>query len=574
MGKQKEVSNTGFDLILIKTFLKKNWNWIILAIILLIGLQLRTYHLNYPVVGYHNWKEVHYLTESRNFAEDGFFDYGFFIPAHDYPHLDENLQGAHTDTFPTVSIIVGLFFKIFTVNVAVARMVNIFMVLGAVFFMYLIMKKLFKREDLALTTALLASINPLLVFFGRQTQLINPALFFMLGSVFFFIRWREEPKIKYMITFALFLSISILTKYSFILICLPIVALFPYERLFKIKKLKKYLKQYIVGAAFLLLTPAWMLYTKLIGPRFNTVAADIQMNFSVIFTSGFWQVLKSYAADNYGAFIRPNGSLFQIGLLFALLGLLLMIFFYFKDKKHLGYRFVLSYFIAAIIWFVVMSWKLSGHNYHQYPIAPLIIILMAYFFIVLATNLQKLVPIKIFREIIKYGVLLGLFLMILFPSLDAKNRMFDTQFPGLDVAGDYIKQHSTEDERIFFPSGQSYGVLWHADRQGDKLPETDLERFKDGESKGMTWVFMYQWGMNVINNPDSAEVWEYIQNNYELKQFAYYKTDQIQPIYFLFEKGGSFNISSINDLLQNKPENYQDYELSKGRTIKLYYINT
>jgi len=556
MVKEKEDSKSEFDAKDILKFFKKNWNWIVLAIILIIGFNLRVYHLDYPVVGYHNWKEVHYLTEARNFAEDGFFKYGFFIPAHDYPHIDQDLRGAHTDTFPTVSVIVGFFFKIFGVKLAVARLVNIFLVLGAVFFLYLIMKKLFKREGLALTTALLASINPLFVFFGRQTQLINPALFFMIASVFFFLKWRESPKMKYMIMFTLFLSISILTKYSFALIGLPMLAIFPFGRVFKINKLKKYLKQYIAGVACLLLTPAWWLYTKLIGPRFNTAAADIQMNFSVIFQSTFWQTLKAYAADNYTL----------IGLVFAVIGLILMIVFFIKDKKNLGYRFVLSYFVASIIWFIVMSWKLSGHNYHQYPIAPLVIILMAYSFIVIATNIQKIIKIKFLR----YFIILGLFLIVLFPSLAAKNRMFDTQFPGLDVAGEYIKQNSKHNERIFFPSGQSYGVIWHSERKGDKLPYTDLARFKDGESKNMTWVFVYQWGMEVMNNP---EVWNYIQEHYSLKQFAYYRADpNIQPVYFLLKKGGSFNMSNINEMLQNKQTYAKDYEYSMG-TRTLFYVD-
>ncbi len=556
MVKEKEDSKSEFDAKDILKFFKKNWNWLVLAIILIIGFNLRVYHLDYPVVGYHNWKEVHYLTEARNFAEEGFFKYGFFIPAHDYPHIDEDLRGAHTDTFPTVSVIVGFFFKIFGVKLAVARLVNIFLVLGAVALSYLIMKKLFNRENLALTTALLFSINPLFVFFGRQTQLINPALFFMMLSIFFFLKWRESPKMKYMIIFALSLSLSILTKYSFALIGLPLLAIFPYKRIFKFDKLKKYLKQYIVGAACLLLTPAWWLYTKIIAPRFMTAVADIQMNFSVIFQSSFWQTLKAYAADNYTI----------VGLVFAIIGLILMIVFFLKDKKNIGYRFVLSYFIAAIIWFIVMSWKLSGHNYHQYPVAPLIIMLIAYSFIVIATNIQKLIKIKFLR----YFIILGLFLIVLFPSLAAKNRMFDTQFPGLDVAGEYIKENSKPNERIFFPSGQSYGVLWHADRKGDKTPFNDLARFKDGESKNMTWVFVYQWGFEVMNYP---EVWDYIQENYELKQFAYYKTDPIQPVYLLLKKGGSFNMSNINEILQNKQTYTKDYELSEERIIRLYYVN-
>ncbi|MBW3000043.1 glycosyltransferase family 39 protein, partial [Candidatus Woesearchaeota archaeon] len=159
------------------SFIKKNWNWILLGVILIFGFYLRAYHIDYPVVGYHNWKETHYLTEARNFAEDGFFEHGFFIPEWDYPSLVDDPTGVHSDTFPTTSILTAIAFKIFGYKLWIARLINILFALGSVLLFYLIIKRLFEREDLALLSAAIMSINPLLVFFGRQVQLINPALF-------------------------------------------------------------------------------------------------------------------------------------------------------------------------------------------------------------------------------------------------------------------------------------------------------------------------------------------------------------------------------------------------------------
>jgi len=62
------------------SFIKKNYPWIILSLLLIFGFYLRIYHSDYPVVGYHNWKETHYLTEARNYARDGFFQDGFLVP--------------------------------------------------------------------------------------------------------------------------------------------------------------------------------------------------------------------------------------------------------------------------------------------------------------------------------------------------------------------------------------------------------------------------------------------------------------------------------------------------------------
>src|SRR3989344_2371112 len=103
----------------------KHGKWILLALIILFGMYLRAYHAGYPVIGYHNWKEVHHLSEGRNFAQDGFFAHGFFVPAFDYPDLDKDLSGAHSDSFPTISILIAVIFKLFGDHVLLARWVGI-----------------------------------------------------------------------------------------------------------------------------------------------------------------------------------------------------------------------------------------------------------------------------------------------------------------------------------------------------------------------------------------------------------------------------------------------------------------
>ena len=59
----------------LKVLKKVNLSLVLLIIITIFGFYLRYYHYDYPVVGYHNWKETHYLTEARNFAKEGFFKY-------------------------------------------------------------------------------------------------------------------------------------------------------------------------------------------------------------------------------------------------------------------------------------------------------------------------------------------------------------------------------------------------------------------------------------------------------------------------------------------------------------------
>jgi len=506
------------------------------------------------------------LTEARNFARDGFFEHGFFLPEYDYPFIDADLEGVHPDTFPTTSIVTGFFFKIFGIKLVVARLVNILFIIGSILFMYLLTKKLFKRQDLALVTALVFALNPLTIFFGRNTQLINPALFFMIAGAYFFLFWRENLKEKFLLLTAIFITLSVITKYSFGLILIPILLTIPYKKVFaQIKKDRKKLVYYAISILIFLTIGGWIKYTaKLKGTYVVKEAlSGVTIKLGVAFQSEFWETMKYFFMDNYTL----------IGVFFAIIGLVLLIFLLiFMKKKQFGYWFIISYVIGTLIWWVVMSEKLSGHNYHQYPIVPLVVFLMAYCFVVIGTNVEKIVKIKYSRWIIITIFILLLIKPIFFTGgggvFVAKDRMFDTQFFGLDLAGEYIKANSAPDERLFHSSHQSYGVLWHADRKGYKMGTT-VDEIKKGEGLNASWIFLYQWGLEVMQD---EERWDYIKNNYELKQMALQQTEQgMKPIYMLFKEGGSFNESMMNNI-HNSAIQIRNYELTKGQA-QIGYVN-
>jgi hypothetical protein len=153
--------------------------------------------------------------------------------------------------------------------------------------------------------------------------------------------------------------------------------------------------------------------------------------------------------------------------------------------------------------------------------------------------------------------------------MDSKDRVFDTQFVGLDIAGEYIKENSEESETILFPGHQSYGILWHADRKGfAEIPGEEDIIFAENE-RNVRWIFLYQWGMNVINSPQ----WEYISTHYSLKQIALMSGsgEQFKPVYLLLEKGGSFDANSLEQMLEGKEQKVKSYENSNGFFDLVYF---
>ena len=544
----------------------KHFAVIILALILILGLYLRIYHIDYPVIGYHNWKETHYLTEARNFAREGFFKYGFFIPYYDYPKLYGHPSGVHADTFPTISIIVALAFMIFGRELWVARLVGILFNLGSVVVMYFLVRELYEREDMALLAGFITSVLPLFVFFSRNVQLINPALFFMLTSAYFYVKWRKNFSGRYLILTSLFLMLGTVTKYSFGVIAIPMLLTFPFK---KFREWKKCRKEFIIAFLILLLFPSWHLYANyLIPAEYREVkqAGLHQIQIEKVFELNL-RLIWSFIIDNYT----------EVGFYIAILGLFFVAYDFYK-KRNFSNLFILGYAFSIIPFTILMSSKLSGHNYHQYPIAPLVVILIAYFIIKIADFFGR---IRIEGMRIRYSGLLPIVAFILLfipintdfyksPTYDSIARQFDTQFPGLDIAGEYIKEHSSPNERIIFPSHQSYGVLWHADRKGYGIgiPKPEHFEYSKNKSLNVTWIFIYQWGLRLLQH---EEEWNYIKERFSLKQIAFKPTESGSvPIYLLMREGGSFDESKLNDMLRNRKINKRIYETTMGKYVVVY----
>ncbi|MFH1450630.1 MAG: glycosyltransferase family 39 protein [archaeon] len=531
-----------------KKFDKKYVVYGLLILLILVGAYFRFYHSDYPVIGYHNWKETHYLTEARNFARNGFFDHGFFVPEWDYPDLGTDSVGVHSDTFPTISIITAVAFKIFGESLFVARFVTILFSLGVILMMFLVVQKLFNRDDMALVAAALTAINPLLIFFGRNVQLINPALLFMLLSLYFFIDWRDSFSLKTGLLAVVFLMLTGLTKYSFLIIALPMLATIPYKKL--LADLKPNLKTYLIYVAIMLPLPLWFIYSKIIESRAGITSLPSNIiELGAIFTKSWWSIMKSYCSDNY-TLLLLFASFVGLGLIYLL------------GKEKFGNKFTLYYAVGTLPWIIIMSSKLSQHSYHQYPVAPLVIISASYLFTVIGTNLAGMVSKGKVRGHVKYAILLLLLLLVLVPSGKATDRQFDTQFLGLDIAGEYINEYGTPGSRIIFPRGQSFGVLWHADKKGYGIQQPTKEQIIEAEQNGVEWVFLYQWGLSLMNDPVA---WAYLEENYNLEQVSFLKQgEQNQLVYVLLKKGGSFNEGVLNNFILNHKVEQKSYMFSGG----------
>ncbi|MDO8660509.1 MAG: hypothetical protein Q7K43_01345, partial [Candidatus Woesearchaeota archaeon] len=246
------------------------------------------------------------------------------------------------------------------------------------------------------------------------------------------------------------------------------------------------------------------------------------------------------------------------------IGSLVFLCFAWKRLSEPGYKFFFSYLAGAVIWFIVLAEKLQGHNYHQYPLIPLVGFMVAFLFVVVAQTIAKTAK----KQWLKPVAVIVFVVLLYSPMQASANRMFDTQFFGLDIAGEYLKEHKMAGERVMHSSHQAYGILWHADIKGTKR-QKDVKLIQYGEDNlNITWLFVYQWDFDMLQMP---EVGEHISKNYGLAQIGFFRTKEgVNPVYFLLHKGGTFNLSELNDYVKGKPVQSRTYEKTTEKVMMNY----
>ena len=277
----------------------------------------------------------------------------------------------------------------------------------------------------------------------------------------------------------------------------------------------------------MLLIPLWHLYT--LSLDFGKVAGDVtteivKINFATVFSSEFLRMFKVFLGENFTFF---GVALFMGGIFWIIYFLVAN----FKEAKNYeGLIFILAYFIITIPWIVVMAEKLQGHNYHQYPLILLFALAVGYLLLKFSVWLSKITSNLGIDKITSPQVYMIIFLCVLsIPSYFSAQNMYNVQFWGLEEAGRYIQTHGGGN--VWFPSHQSYGVLWHADVKGYTYPN-DVETMIQIEAeRDVKWFFAYQWGLQtIIDKPWLAT---YLNETYNLVQAG---TLNGQVFYYLFTK--------------------------------------
>lgn len=435
--------------------------------VLLIAFLVRLYHITFPVLGWHSWRQSDTASVARNFFENGF---NIFYPQVNWGGIGAGFVESEFHIYP---FIVSLLYAVFGVNDFWGRIVSAIFAVLTVYGIYLLARK-YINESAALWSALIYAILPLNIYYGRAFMPESSLLMCSVYSIYFFSEWLDKEKIKYFVLTVIFTSLAILIKLPTLYIGLPLLFL-AYQKY----KAKSFLKPALWIFVALVILPVVLWYYH---------AHQLFLNNGVSF--GIW----TFGSDKWGMFdllLRPSfySDLFLKSIAerhFTYPGFILLIIGLFIKRKSPTERLFDFWLLAVLIYFLIVAQGNLAQEYYQLPFALPAVVFIGKAF-------DKFLPIGKFKESFSSNKLKSSFAVLCLVLILALSYLRVAHTMGgenpdssvFKMAND-IKQVTQKNDLIITVCDGNPVYLYHADRKGWVTPPGVLDdkyidaRIKDG----------------------------------------------------------------------------------------------
>jgi len=189
--------------------------WLIIAILLFIGV--RIFLIQVPQLDRTEWKEIDYITISKNYAKEGV---KFWEPTISWPAEEPRITAME---FPLVPYTASLLYRLFGFNAFTVRALTSALFLLFSFYVYKTVVLTTANRNLALLTLVISLIVPLNYIFGRLLFSGPAILTTVILSIYHMLQWRQTGKKAYFIYAFVFLGLGVLLKPTSLYAALPLL---------------------------------------------------------------------------------------------------------------------------------------------------------------------------------------------------------------------------------------------------------------------------------------------------------------------------------------------------------------
>jgi hypothetical protein len=177
----------------------------LLILIVLAALVVRLIAINQPFIDPWSWRQSDVAAIARNYLENGFH---FARPQIDWAGNERGYVGTE---FPVLPFVAALVYKMAGVQEWIGRIEGVLFFIAALPFFFGLVRRIF-GESIALWATFFYAFAPLSIVASRAFMPDVPSLSLAIAGVYFFLRWREDEKFRWLIPSAVLVSLALLIK--------------------------------------------------------------------------------------------------------------------------------------------------------------------------------------------------------------------------------------------------------------------------------------------------------------------------------------------------------------------------
>jgi len=404
--------------------MKKRFDWLVFLVILVLGVVVRLWKIESPILDWHSWRQTDTAAVTRIWAEGGvdvlhpkYYDIssiqtGLFNP-----------QGLRMVEFPIYNLI---HYRIYKVAPQIGidttgRLTSVFFSAVSLVFLFLLVKKIYGARTGLVASSLFAFL-PFSIYYGRAVLPESAMVTFLLAALYF--ANKSTP------VSALSFALVLLIKPYAVFFLLPIVYLFKKRSLFSFLS---------------------FIFLAFVGVPFFDWAFNGD---GIRFHPAFWRWL----------FIERLGKLILgvWGVVFLIVGLLV--------KKYHPLAKLLS--LASLAYLVVVATANVRHDYYQVLILPAVIIATALGIVYLWES-------EDFGKTLKLILIPGALGLALFSSFYQVKEYYKVNKPELAVIGRRVNELTTSQDRVIIPYNGDTAPLYQTGRFGWPAIDTGWSELLD-----------------------------------------------------------------------------------------------
>lgn len=329
--------------------IKLSYQNLIIILILFTILIIRLYFIDFPEIDRTAWKEIDYITISKNYLAN---DFNFFKPTITWPAVPPRVTAME---FPLVPYLASFLYKFFGFSAYTVRLVTLLASLITIILVFKLVKKELGQVP-AILAALISGLLPLHSFFNNFLFSEPSMITFSLLAIYYFSKWMDSGKTKHIVLATIGFTMAILLKLEPLYLSIIFLGLFIHK--YKLDYLK-YKPLIIFGIASIILPIIWYSYAYYLTYHsidvFGIFKGHDKFQTFGMLSSKKWYVLMG------NSLLGLSGG--KLGVFLIVLGLISLII------ARRGLLFFL-YLTAILFYFVVVAEGNIDGPYRQLVILP------------------------------------------------------------------------------------------------------------------------------------------------------------------------------------------------------------